>query len=761
MVEPVSIACGVLYAGLGKVLWDGAVKVGDQALGGLIGNRTDAAAVAIGRALHGRLLARRGLSENHDIARALRRAQIVATEFVIEAYARGAGANPPVAFLASVRAGLKAAHKDVAAFKWDEDTEAAMFASYQQAFREPQEADDPATSLARLADQTTLVAWAEVEQWADGAHAPERLKQRFFGQASQIVGFHDAWCGEVVEAMKTDERFKTIFVADKLVEIGDVVIDGRAVLDRLEDATEGVREQLGEMERWLAGQFDEQRRLHHETHDMLHEHHDMLRRIEEMVRAQGRTLEPDERAAVETTLEDVAASTEEDMEEARAGLSDEDPIALIDGLEAAASRDAAKRLRQAGAIAYAVDVERALRIYGKVAVLEPKDHWTHIQLSRLHVIAGDLTAAARAANDALASAEDQRDRMVGLNTLSDLARYEGDLPGARQASEEALLIARDLSARDPDNTGKLRDLSISYNKIGDIARAEGDLPGARKAYEDRLIIRNDLSTRSPQDTDHLRDLSVSFNKLGDVAQLEGDLIGARKAYEDGLIIRSELSASDQKNIEWLRDLAVSHDRLGDVAQAERDLPRARRAYEDGSAIAQDLAARDPKNTRWLRDLSISYHKLGDVARAEGDLTGARKAYEDGQRIRHDLSARDPKNTDWMRDLSVSYGGLGELARAEGDLPGARKAHEDALVIILDLCARDPKNTDWLRDLSVSYEKLGDVTEQLGNVPGAIALYQESLPIAEHLAALDPRNARWALDIEITRRRLAELETKTG
>ncbi len=499
MVEPVSITCGILYAGLGKVLWDGASKVGDQALGGLVGNRTDAAAVAIGRALHGRLLGRRGLSENHDIARALRRAQIVATEFVIEAYARGAGANPPVAFLAGVRAGLKAAHKDVAALQWNDEVEAAMFASYQQAFREPQDADDPDIVRARLTEQTTLVAWAEVESWADGAHAPDRLKQRFFGQASQIIGFHDAWCGEVVEAMKTDERFKTIFVADKLVEIGDVVIDGRAVLARREDGTEGVREQLDEMERWLAGQFAEQHDRHDETQAM-------LVRIEDIVRAQGRSLAPDERAAVVTTLETVAGSTGEDLADARESLADEDPIALIDGLEAAASRDAADRLRQAGSIAFAIDVDRALRIYGKVAALEPEDHWTHVLLSRLHVVAGDLTAAGRAARAALESADSERSRMVALGTFGDLATSEGDLPRAREAYEDCLVIAENLSARDPKNTGWLRDLSVSHDRLGDVAVAEGDLPSARKAYEDGLAIARDLSARDPKNAGWQRDL---------------------------------------------------------------------------------------------------------------------------------------------------------------------------------------------------------------------------------------------------------------
>ncbi len=269
MVEPVSITCGILYAGFGKVLWDGALDLGDKALGGFIGNRTDKMALVVGQALHDRLLARRGLSENHDIARALRKAQIDATEFIVESYAKRPDPNPPVAFLAGVRAGVAKARKEAEALKWDAEVEAAMFASYQQAFRAPRDGDDPDVVLARLAEQTTLVAWDEVQRWADGAHAPERLKQRFFGQVSQVIGFHDAWCGEVVEAMKTDARFNAIFVADKLVEIGDLVIDGRAVLARLEDATEGVREQLVEMKRWLEGQFADQHSRHDQTQDLL------------------------------------------------------------------------------------------------------------------------------------------------------------------------------------------------------------------------------------------------------------------------------------------------------------------------------------------------------------------------------------------------------------------------------------------------------------------------------------------------------------
>jgi len=272
-------------------------------------------------------------------------------------------------------------------------------------------------------------------------------------------------------------------------------------------------------------------------------------------------------------------------------------------------RKAADKWRRLGALAYAVDAAVAAEAYGRAAERDPADVWTHLYLGRLHRTLGDLAAARRAVETALATASDPRDRSCALDELGNVAVAEGDLPGARKAYEDALAIAKDLSARDPKNTEWLRDLSVSYNKLGDVAVAEGDLPGARKAYEDGLVIRKDLSARDPKNTTWLRDLSISYNKLGDVAVAEGDLPGARKAFEDSLVIHKDLSARDPKNTEWRRDLSVSYDRLGDVAVAEGDLPGARKAYEDALVIRIDLSARDPGNAIWRRDLWNSLWRL--------------------------------------------------------------------------------------------------------------------------------------------------------
>ncbi|MFN7388085.1 tetratricopeptide repeat protein [Brevundimonas sp.] len=436
----------------------------------------------------------------------------------------------------------------------------------------------------------------------------------------------------------------------------------------------------------------------------------MLARIEAQTAGQGRPLAADERAQIETTLSDVAGSSGSDLEAARGALADQDPIALIDGLEAAASADAAAQLRRAGTIAYAVDVERARRIYSKIAALEPDDHWTHVLLGRLHRLAGDLTSARIAAQRALETSADDRDRSVAFTELGDVARAEGDLPGARKAYEDGLVIRRDLFARDPKNTGWLRDLSVSYDRIGDVAVAEGDLPGARKAYEDGLDIATDLSARDPKNADWLRDLSVSHNRIGDVAVAEGDLLGARKAYEDGLVIAMDLSARDPKNTDWLRDLSVSHNKIGDVARMEGDLPGARKAYEDGLVIATDLSARDPGNVEWKRDLSISHERLGDLAVAKGDPAAARSAYEKGLAIRRDLSARDSGNTEWKRDLAVSLAKLAQLDEAAGDAVAARRGFLEAEAVFRSILELSPTHAETRRMAELAASEAARLTD---------------------------------------------------
>ncbi|MCZ8086823.1 MAG: hypothetical protein O9257_05740 [Brevundimonas sp.] len=134
----------------------------------------------------------------------------------------------------------------------------------------------------------------------------------------------------------------------------------------------------------------------------------------------------------------------------------------------AGDQDAAEKWRRLGALAFAVNVTEARAAYQKAAERDPADVWTHIYLSRLDRTTGDLGAARRSAEAALAAATIEKDRGAALSVLGDVARAEGDLPGARKAYEDGLVIRRDLSARDPKNASWRRDLWTSLWHLADL-----------------------------------------------------------------------------------------------------------------------------------------------------------------------------------------------------------------------------------------------------------------------------------------------------
>jgi hypothetical protein len=82
MPEPVTIAA----VAIGGLSWLCHSTLGAAAIGGAIGNPADRVIAATLRSVNSRIAGLRGLPENHDVARAVRMAQIQALERVIREY---------------------------------------------------------------------------------------------------------------------------------------------------------------------------------------------------------------------------------------------------------------------------------------------------------------------------------------------------------------------------------------------------------------------------------------------------------------------------------------------------------------------------------------------------------------------------------------------------------------------------------------------------------------------------------------------------
>jgi tetratricopeptide (TPR) repeat protein len=100
-----------------------------------------------------------------------------------------------------------------------------------------------------------------------------------------------------------------------------------------------------------------------------------------------------------------------------------------------------------------------------------------IPLGRARALAGDIAGARRDLEEGVRLAEkvgELDDAATGCVQLSEIARREGDLPGARQLLERALEIVESHEKR-PDMSGVA---AMTFSKLGGLAEQAGDLAAA-------------------------------------------------------------------------------------------------------------------------------------------------------------------------------------------------------------------------------------------------------------------------------------------
>jgi tetratricopeptide (TPR) repeat protein len=317
-----------------------------------------------------------------------------------------------------------------------------------------------------------------------------------------------------------------------------------------------------------------------------------------------------------------------------------------------------------------------------------------IELRRLYQETGRLADARHAAEQALAHAQNDRDRAVSESELGDVLFELGDLAGARARFEEYLKLSERLAAADLTSADAQRDLSVSRGRLGDVLVALGDPVGARDRFEVSRQIAERLAAANPTSLKAQRDLSISLSKLGEVLATLGDLMGARVQIEESFKIDERLAAANPASADAQRNLSISLSLLGDMLVSSGDLTSARGRLEECFKILERLAAANPSSADAQRDLSASLERLGDVLFALGDLASARDRFEASLQINERLAKSNPSSAVAQRDMFIAHIRLGNLTGGELHL-------REALRIVLDLQSQgrlNPRDTWMIDDL---------------------------------------------------------------
>jgi hypothetical protein len=104
----------------------------------------------------------------------------------------------------------------------------------------------------------------------------------------------------------------------------------------------------------------------------------------------------------------------------------------------------------------------------------------------------------------------------------------------------------------------LRTLSVNHKRLGDNARAAGDLPAAKVAYTACQEIAKNLAARDPENTQWQRELFVSYYKLADIAEREGNVEAARTLFKQSHDVLNAIAAKathvSPEDMKWLATL---------------------------------------------------------------------------------------------------------------------------------------------------------------------------------------------------------------
>ena len=282
------------------------------------------------------------------------------------------------------------------------------------------------------------------------------------------------------------------------------------------------------------------------------------------------------------------------------------------------------------------------------------------------------------------------ERLSDAGLLRDVAEaYErvGDIQGntmqsnlgrpkdARQSQDKALALREQAALLAPTDQANLAGLASTHERLGDLARSQGDLPGAARHYSAAVQRLATLAAARPGDVAaQLRHVqarrylaSVHYwpfhNSLGQYTQARPEI--------EALV--AELAALAQRhpdNADVLAQYGALLNQLTEFQRISGEFAATLATQRTSNAVATRLLALAPDNPRWQRWLALAEGYLADALLGTGDSAAGVALWQASIQRREALARADPNDERTQRSLANGYGPLAEALDALGRHPEA-------------------------------------------------------------------------------------------
>ena len=347
-------------------------------------------------------------------------------------------------------------------------------------------------------------------------------------------------------------------------------------------------------------------------------------------------------ASIEAALEGLAASgnarKQAALDKAAGGDvagAGADLMALGAEQESAVDRviaETAETYKQAGALAFLNDTQRALDAYEKAIALTPDDAATRNQLGHLYLRVGRLDDAQAAYQTILAAAgaHDKEWEAKALGNLGLVAQTRGDLAAAEDYHRRSLALEEEL--------GRKEGMADTLCNLGTVALTRGDLDAAEDYYSRALALEEELGRKEG--------MANQLAGLGLVSRTRGDLDAAEDYHRRALALNEELGRKE--------GMASDLGNLGLVSRTRGDLAAAEDYHRRSLALEEELG----RKAGMASDLG----NLGVVAETRGDLDAAEDYHRRSLALNEELGGKE--------GMARQLANLGGVAQARGDMAEA-------------------------------------------------------------------------------------------
>lgn len=237
-----------------------------------------------------------------------------------------------------------------------------------------------------------------------------------------------------------------------------------------------------------------------------------------------------------------------------------------------------------------------------------------------------------------------------LHNMGATAEKLGRLEQARAQFEEAYKSTDALLAAKPSDPDRIFDHAQSAYWVGFIHLRANEADGARRGFEDYAVLARRLTAIDPNRPEWRMEVAYAENNLGIVAlRMRGDVASAQKHFAASTAIKESLAAAKPNDIEFQRDLANGYAWMAHTSLLRGDTDLALRQRAAQKAVINKLVAKDPGNRELQVDLLGYELALARIDASRDNYQTARKRLHAGEMRAMELLRGDPNNRSIARN----------------------------------------------------------------------------------------------------------------